>query len=468
MRNAGIHRRRRDREEAPEAGSSPRWGGEGDGLVDARLRPAARRARDRAAMSLIAAEGRRAVAVFLDRHDYVKVEEETSRLRADLLLGCLPDFVHHHGGQIAWVMRRDFHGEVLNAEVRALRVGGRLVHVLHEGYAFAFLPTERVVVSAETAPGPAHEIVSVCVRSSRCSSRFFSRWREYAREHNHLRGQAFFADGKIIERTRKYSWDDILLPGQTRQIIQTHVDGFLRNRVRLKELGVKPRRGLILAGPPGTGKTLLGKVLADTLNVSFLWVLPRHVHDAGSFEEIMGTARFVAPAVVFLEDLDLFAEQRDHSGWAGLLGELMNQLDGAAENQDLVTIATTNRLEVIEKALRNRPGRFDRVVEFGAMEELSRRRMLSRLLAKATVGDADMEHLVAKTAEYTGSQIEELCTTLVMTALEEENDFTGVSRCEQTQGNQCEPGILVTRPLIDAGLEGLQVERKARLGFHAA
>ena len=87
-----------------------------------------------------------------------------------------------------------------------------------------------------------------------------------------------------------------------------------------------------------------------------------------SFDDFLSLARFVAPTVVFLEDLDLFAQDRQSKDWPGL-GELMGQLDGAIDNEDIVTIATTNRLEVIEKALRNRPGRFDRVLRFDTMDE---------------------------------------------------------------------------------------------------
>jgi len=251
-----------------------------------------------------------------------------------------------------------------------------------------------------------------------------------------------------------------LLPEDTRRLIQTHVEGFLRNRLRLRNMGVKSRRGLILAGPPGTGKTLVGKVLADTLETAFLWVLPRHIRNLASFEQVMQVARFVAPTVLFLEDLDLFAEERDHNGWAGL-GELMNQLDGAVDNEDIVTIATTNRLEVIEKALRNRPGRFDRVVKFEAMDEPCRQRMLAKLLAKAELSARDMNHLVASTTDYTGAQIEELSNTLYILAVDASND--------RPDGPDTKPEqVCLDRLLIEAAIEEVRVEREARIGFHVA
>ncbi len=183
----------------------------------------------------------------------------------------------------------------------------------------------------------------------------------------------------------------------------------------------------------------------------------------------MSLARFVAPAVVFLEDLDLFAEEREgNSSWMGL-GELMNQLDGAVDNEDIVTIATTNRLDVIEKALRNRPGRFDRIVQIGEMDERCRYRLLGKLLAKAGIGPEDMNYLVDATADYTGAQVEELANTLYILGVDGDNARRSGSVV--AVGTACGPapeGISVSRQLIDAALEEMAVERKAKIGFHAA
>jgi ATP-dependent 26S proteasome regulatory subunit len=226
----------------------------------------------------------------------------------------------------------------------------------------------------------------------------------------------------------------------------------------LHGLGVKARRGLILSGPPGTGKTLLGKVLADTLDVSFMWVTPRHIANPQSFADILMVARFVSPVVVFLEDLDLFAGERESGGGTGL-GELMNQLDGAAENQDIVVIATTNHLDVVEKALRNRPGRFDRVLEFGPLDEPNRRRMVTRLLEKAAVTAADIEQLVAASKDYTGAQVQELINTVYILAAQRYTDAAD---------GDTPARVPVDQPLIAAALKEFRVELKARVGFRVA
>ena len=449
-----LHRRPGYKDTSGWSGEEPR---REQPLVSSTLTQEAESGRDAVMMSLIPPVGRRAVAVFLGRDDYEKVEEDCSEVKGGLLMECLPRFVAGAGGEIVLTARFDTH-DVLNAVCRTLDIDGQSRHVVTEGYVFIHLPDERVVISVETGGNPFRTKKSITIRGANASASFLKEWIGYARENNYLRGRAFFADGEIIEREKKYTWEDILLPEATKRVIQSHVEGFLRNSSRLREFGVKGRRGIILEGPPGTGKTLLGKILADKLNISFMWVSPRHVECVKSFDDILSLARFVAPTVVFLEDLDLFAEDRQSRDWPGL-GELMNQLDGAIDNKDVVTIATTNRVEVIEKALRNRPGRFDRVLRFDTMDEPCRRRMLMNLLKRAIVSPEDLEYVVRATEGYTGAQIEELTNTLYILGLEEYNE---VAVAGDDGGN----AIPFERNLIEAALREVRVERNRAMGFH--
>ena len=110
---------------------------------------------------------------------------------------------------------------------------------------------------------------------------FLQQWEAYARRDNYLRKQAFFADGVLLERGQ-HAWDDIVLPPTTQRTVQLHVEQFLKYRKVLRRQGVKPRRGLMLAGPPGTGKSLLCRILADQLDATFIWVMPRHLRSPSS------------------------------------------------------------------------------------------------------------------------------------------------------------------------------------------
>ncbi|MBE3050169.1 ATP-binding protein [Candidatus Bathyarchaeota archaeon] len=384
-----------------------------------------------------------------------------------LMMEALTPFIRRRGGQVvlAKYMKPSL-DHMYNPKQRTVTIDGRVRHIVYDGSLFIYLPgvsglpEEKVVVSAEFNETPRRLVFEITVRSSRDSTAFLQEWKDAARQHNYLRGRAFFADGELAVRSRLYTWEDVFLPEDVKHTVRTHVENFLRNRPRLKALGVKGRRGLILEGPPGTGKTLMGKVLADTVDASFIWVSPRHVQNPGSFADILEVARFVAPSVIFFEDLDLYAEDRDGGRHSALLGELMNQLDGALDNEDIVTIATTNRLGVVEKALRNRPGRFDRVLSLGTLDDDCRRRLLVRLMARATLSSEDLTHLVSATDGYTGAQIEELANTLYILAVDGHDDASG--------NGDGKPSVAIDRPLIAAALEEFQVELKARVGFHAA
>jgi len=213
------------------------------------------------ARSLIGATGRRAAAVFLGLEDYEKVEHDLGEIMANLMLECLQAFIEQRDGQTCFAPRLDPRADdVLNPIQTSIIVDGDTRQFLRCGLLFVHFPNERVVVSAEPCEYGASGSVSVAVRSNRGSTTFWEAWKEFARKNSYLRGRSFFADGKMIERQRKYTWDDILLPEVARQTVRTHVEEFLRNSERLRAMGVKARRGLIFAGPPGTGKTLLGKV----------------------------------------------------------------------------------------------------------------------------------------------------------------------------------------------------------------
>ncbi|MEI7837201.1 MAG: ATP-binding protein, partial [Planctomycetota bacterium] len=439
-------------------------------LVDVSLTPEARRAASTVGRALIGSVSQRAMSVFLESDSPSVATCVQPKLVADLLLEALSGFVRDSGGQVTYAIRIADNGEATTPTMGTVRVEGLTLGFMKEGILFACLPEQRIVVVAEPYGFPGTEQTTITVLANRDPGGVQALWEQYAREHNYLRGRSFFADGELIERKRRYSWDDILLPESVRGTLRTHVEDFLRHREALRTLGVKARRGVILSGPPGTGKTLVGKILSDQLDVSFLWVSPRHIRNAGSFEGILSVARFVAPTVVFLEDLDLFAEERDRGGGA-CLGELMNQLDGAVDNEDIVTIATTNRLDVIEKALRNRPGRFDRIVEMDVMDAVCRRNMLQKLLAHGAVSDLDIAYLVESTEEYTGAQLEELVNTMYILAVQSDSLRVDTSSAAQVAAGPAgtrQPRIYLDRGTMTKAIDDVKIQRSGRLGFHVA
>ena len=148
------------------------------------------------------------------------------------------------------------------------------------------------------------------------------------------------------------------------------------------------KRGILLYGPPGTGKTLTVMYLATQMAGRTLIIVTGL--GMGGLGTIGQFARVLAPATVVVEDVDLIAQERGMPGQqtSPLLFELLNQLDGLAEDADVLFILTTNRPDILEPALAARPGRVDLVVELPTPDAGGRARLL-RLYARGLEVDWD-------------------------------------------------------------------------------
>lgn len=162
-----------------------------------------------------------------------------------------------------------------------------------------------------------------------------------------------------------------------------------------------------------TGKTTIAFIACKYCpNNTVLWITPETLVEnsnraKSSIKTLYRLADYVSPCIVILEDLDLIGQDRDSGGDTMLLGALMNILDGVNSIDDSVTIATTNRLSSLEKALRNRPGRFDRVIEVPSMETDLRKKMLTSRLDDWKKEDGIVDYLVDKTEGWTPAEIQE-------------------------------------------------------------
>lgn len=151
--------------------------------------------------------------------------------------------------------------------------------------------------------------------------------------------------------------------------------GVGRHREALLASGQHLKRGLLLYGPPGTGKThtiryLLGRT-TDTTVVQLTGDALRMISAACS------VARALTPSMIVVEDVDLIAEDREsYGGRSSLLFELLIEMDGLGEDADVAFVLTTNRADLLEAALANRPGRVDQAVELGLPDEAARRALL--------------------------------------------------------------------------------------------
>ena len=179
----------------------------------------------------------------------------------------------------------------------------------------------------------------------------------------------------------------MVLPDAVLARIERHALGVAEHRAALLAAGQHLKRGLLLYGPPGTGKThttryLLGQMTSYTRLV----LTGRALVAVGAVTEM---ARALAPAVMVLEDVDLVAEERSMGARSNpVLFDLLDAMDGAAGDADLLFLLTTNRADLLELALAARPGRVDVAVEI-ALPDGPARRAAARALRPGRPARAD-------------------------------------------------------------------------------
>lgn len=169
--------------------------------------------------------------------------------------------------------------------------------------------------------------------------------------------------------------DGVILPSGVLERIERHTVHFASHADALRAAGRHLKRGLLLHGPPGTGKTLTAMYLAGQMkDRTTLLVTGRGF---GLIEESGAMARALQPSMVVLEDVDLVAEERtrESSTCTTVLFELLNQMDGLADDADVVFLLTSNRPEILEPALASRPGRIDQAVALPLPDDDGRRRL---------------------------------------------------------------------------------------------
>ncbi|WP_111766706.1 AAA family ATPase [Nakamurella deserti] len=212
--------------------------------------------------------------------------------------------------------------------------------------------------------------------------------------------------------------EDVVLPEAVLRRVERHTVDMAGLRDRMRAAGQHLKRGLLLYGPPGTGKTHTVRYVVGRLTgYTVLLLSGRSLHLIGSVAPL---ARTLQPAAVVLEDVDLVAEDRGYGpGPSPVLFELLDVMDGAAADADLVFLLTTNRADLLEPALAARPGRVDVAVEIGLPDADARRRLFAVYGARVPmrVSDADVDRVVERTGGMTASFVKELLRRAVLESL---------------------------------------------------
>ena len=218
---------------------------------------------------------------------------------------------------------------------------------------------------------------------------------------------------------KKVTFDDVAGADEEKEELQEIVD-FLKNPEKFTEIGARIPHGLLLVGPPGTGKTLLARAVAGEAGVQFLSISGSDFVEmyvgvgAGRVRDLFEQARKIAPAIVFIDEIDAVGRKRG-SGLGGghdekeqTLNQLLVEMDGFTRSEGVIVLAATNRPDILDPALL-RPGRFDRQIHMGRPDVKGREEIL-KVHAKDKKLDAsvNLKTVARSTAGFTGADLSNL------------------------------------------------------------
>lgn len=215
--------------------------------------------------------------------------------------------------------------------------------------------------------------------------------RLFCRRNNPLRGKKIDPQGHFL-KIAPYTWDDLIVSDEIKTYLKDNVAGFVQKLGLYRQYGLKTKKGVLFSGPPGTGKTLASKVLSSVVDSTFIWVTSRDLADPAKVREVFRMARDLAPTILLFEDADLYVEDRKTGNRSAVMGELFNQLDGVEDLEDVLTLMTTNFPEKMERALIDRPGRFDKELRFENPDKTLALLMVKRFTMKYQLKDYTPVH----------------------------------------------------------------------------
>jgi hypothetical protein len=250
--------------------------------------------------------------------------------------------------------------------------------------------------------------------------------------------------------------DDVVLPDTVLARVERHALGVASHRAALLAARQHLKRGLLLFGPPGTGKThttryLLGQMTGYTRLV----LTGRSLVAVGAVTDL---ARALLPAVIVLEDVDLVAEERSMGPASSpVLFDLLDAMDGAAPDADLLFLLTTNRADLLEPALAARPGRVDVAVEIALPDAQARERLLTLYGQNVPLAltEEDVNLAVERTDGTTASFLKELIRRAVLESLHDDPELTSVTgeHLARALDDLLDTAQAVTRTLLGVGVD---------------
>ena len=300
--------------------------------------------------------------------------------------------------------------------------------------------------------GPTYQLICLCEsnQGSAITLRFTKEFEAALYGGATFRGGKFKGDGSLMDLKEKTALEDLVLDPKIFEKVKADILQFFQQKNRYAQADLAFKRGVVLYGPPGTGKTLLVKALASTLEESLIWVKASDLElTKDAISQVFQLARRAAPAVVVFEDVDMYLRDRSEGGDTSRVATLMAELDGLEENEGLLFLLTTNRLESVEKAVVDRPGRIDSKIFFGDLGRAQVIQLLERKLKKVKL-EGPLDKLLPTNLQLTGSRVIELATLAIRHSIR-----TGTTE-----------DLLLTKANFEKAIQDLhRSENAGRVGF---
>ncbi len=244
------------------------------------------------------------------------------------------------------------------------------------------------------------------------------------------------------EEKNKKTFADVAGADEEKAELQELVE-FLKNPRAFTQMGARIPKGVLLVGPPGTGKTLLAKAVAGEAGVQFLFISGSDFVElyvgvgASRVRDLFDQAKKVAPAIIFIDEIDAVGRQRG-SGLGGghdereqTLNQLLVEMDGFGNNEGVIVMAATNRSDILDNALL-RPGRFDRQVYVGLPDIKGREEILKiHSRGKPLAEDVSLKSIAKGTPGFSGADLENLMNEAALLAVRRRHRFITMEDCDE-------------------------------------
>lgn len=260
----------------------------------------------------------------------------------------------------------------------------------------------------------------------------------FGKSHAKMHGE-----GKI-----KVSFKDVAGEDEAKEELAEIVE-FLRNPSKYNNIGAKIPKGVLLFGPPGTGKTLLARAVAGEAGVPFFSISGSDFVEmfvgvgASRVRDLFSQAKKNAPCIVFIDEIDAVGRQRGaglgggHDEREQTLNQLLVEMDGFGANEGIITIAATNRPDILDPALL-RPGRFDRQITVDRPDLRGRRAILEVHAKGKPLGkDVDLDIIAKKTPGFTGADLGNLLNEAALLAARENKKVINMPELEEASEKVC-------------------------------